>query len=314
MDDLSDSGSDPLPLLPDTPEPGRPIRPMSPQPASRARGKRPPPRTAGVDLRHLLRLLYSHNPFYCVSAFLVLWGLEKSFHLHGATPRPELLMSGLAGYTLLLAAVGCLLIRAGQLWEDIRTILLLIVLIFLAISMSFDEVLSANLAAGRLYFLGGLAFSVVVSELVLRGVRLRLPILFRLPYYAMLAMFFLYPLFLGPWQDRENDPHIALAAGGLFAVGRAGGLDAVARGPPGRELRPRQRFSLAMALVSLAAVRRAGRGRWPAKLRAVRFVPSVARSGHDVRALFPRAVTAGRQYPSLGDRNSFAAAGAACAG
>ena len=117
-------------------------------------------------------------------------------------------MSGLAGYTLLLAAVAGLLIRAGQLWEDIRTILLLIVLIFLAISMSFDEVLSADLATGRWYFLGGLAFSVVLSELVLRGVRLRLPILFRLPYYAMLAMFFLYPLLLGPWQDQENDPHI----------------------------------------------------------------------------------------------------------
>ena len=59
-----------------------------------------------------------------------------------------------------------------------------------------------------MYFLGGLAFSVVVSELVLRGVRLRLPILFRLPYYALLALFFLYPLLLGPWQGPENDPHL----------------------------------------------------------------------------------------------------------
>ena len=118
-------------------------------------------------------------------------------------------MTGLAGYALLLAAVGCLLIRAGQLWEDIRTILLLIVLIFLAISMSFDEVLSANFATGRWYFLGGLAFSVALSELVLRGVRLRLPSLYRLSYYAFLAMFFLYPLFLGPWQGRENDPQFA---------------------------------------------------------------------------------------------------------
>ena len=208
MDDLFASGSAPTPFQPDEPDPRPPDPALSPEPMARARGTRYPPPTVGDDLGRLLRLLYSHNPFYCVSAFLVFWGLEKSFHLHGATPRPELLLTGLAGYTLLLAAVGCLLIRAGQLWEDIRTILLLIVLIFLAISMSFDEVLSAKLATGRLYFLGGLAFSVVVSELVLRGVRLRLPILFRLPYYAMLALFFLYPLLLGPWQDRENDPHI----------------------------------------------------------------------------------------------------------
>ena len=73
------------------------------------------------DLRNIGRLLYSHNPFYCISAFLVLWGLGRSFHFQGSMPRPELLMSGLAGYALLLAAVGCVLIHAGQLWEDIRT-------------------------------------------------------------------------------------------------------------------------------------------------------------------------------------------------
>jgi len=207
MDDPFDSGFEPLPLLPDVPDPRPPNATPSPQPAG-THGTRHSPRNVGSDLSHLMRLLYSHNPFYCISAFLVLWGLKKSFHLHGATLQPELLMSGLAGYTLLLAAVGCLLIRAGQLWQDTRTILLLIVLIFLAISMSFDEVLSADFATGRWYFLGGLAFSVVVSELVLRGVRLRLPILYRLPYYATLAIFFLYPILLGPWQDQENDPHL----------------------------------------------------------------------------------------------------------
>jgi hypothetical protein len=208
MDDLLASGSAPLPKPPDVPDVPD-LRPPDPAlPIARPHGLRRPPRSVGGDLGDLVRLLYSHNPFYCISAFLVLWGLGKSFHFQGAATRPELLMAGLAGYALLLAAVGCLLIRAGQLWEDIRTILLLIVLIFLAISMSFDEVLSADLATGRLYFQGGLAFSVVLSELVLRGVRLRLPILFRVPYYAALALFFLYPLLLGPWQDQENDPHI----------------------------------------------------------------------------------------------------------
>ena len=209
MDDPFASGSDPASLAARRAGPSAARSGLPPQLTATGRAEQGIRREPWAsDLGRLLRLLYSHNPFYCVSAFLVLWGLGKSFYLHGVKPQPELLMAGLAGYTLLLAAVGCLLIRAGQLWEDIRTILLLIVLIFLAISMSFDEVLSADLATGRLYFLGGLAFSVVVSELVLRGVRLRLPILFRLPYYAMLAMFFLYPLLLGPWQDQENDPHI----------------------------------------------------------------------------------------------------------
>ena len=238
MDDPFAPDFDPVPLLPDTPDPRPPDPPPSP-PASEAQGRRPPPRTLGSDLGHLARLLYSHNPFYCVSAFLVLWGLGRSFHLHGAATQPELLMTGLAGYALLLAAVGCLLIRAGQLWEDIRTILLLIVLIFLAISMSFDEVLSADLATGRLYFLGGLAFSVVLSELVLRGVRLRLPILFRLPYYALLGAVLSLPAPPRSLAGSGERPAYTLVAGGLSAVGRTAGLDAAARDPPGRELRSR---------------------------------------------------------------------------
>jgi len=208
MDELFDPESAPLPLPLGVPDPRPPDTATSPESLTAFGKTRRPPRTLSGDIGHLARLLYSHNPFYCVSAFLVLWGLGKSFQVQGGAAQPELLMSGLAGYALLLAAVGCLLIRAGQLWEDVRTILLLIVLIFLAISMSFDEVLSADLATGRLYFLGGLAFAVVLSELVLRGVRLGLPILFRLPYYLILALFFLYPLLLGPWQDQENDPHI----------------------------------------------------------------------------------------------------------
>ena len=229
MDDLFASGSDPIPLQPETASLARPIRRFRRHDRQPGLRNRRPPRTVGDDLGRLRRLLYSHNPFYCVSAFLVLWGLGKSFYLHGVKPQPELLMTGLAGYALLLAAVACLLIRAGQLWEDIRTILLLIVLIFLAISMSFDEVLSADLATGRLYFLGGLAFSVVLSELVLRGVRLRLPILFRLPYYAMLAIFFLYPLLLGPWQDRRTTRTLRWLLAGFSPLGRAGDPDAPAR-------------------------------------------------------------------------------------
>jgi hypothetical protein len=231
MDNLS--ASQPNPFPPDTPDRRPPDPGALPQPSVQTRGKRPRPQDVASDLRRLVRLLYSHNPFYCVSAFLVLWGLGKSFHMHGTTPQPQLLMACLAGYALLLAAVGCLLIRAGQLWEDIRTILLLIVLIFLAISMSFDPVLSADPATGRFYFLGGLALAVVLSELVLRGVRLRLPMLYRLPYYALLAIFFLYPLLLGPWQDQENDPHIRWLLAGfspLAALATLSLLPAVRRG------------------------------------------------------------------------------------
>jgi hypothetical protein len=213
MDDRPGPDFERLPLQPDFSPPVKlSANPLSlPPGVTRAlpHGKRSSP---GIELRNIVRFLYCHNPFYCISAVLVLWGLVKSFHspggLQGAVPRPELLMGGFAGYASLLGAVGWLLIRAGQLWEDIRTILLLIVIIFLACSMSFDEVLTTDPIHGQLYYLGGLAFAVILSESVLHGIRLRLPMFYRVPYYAALALFFLYPLLLGQWLGNENDPEL----------------------------------------------------------------------------------------------------------
>ena len=87
-------------------------------------------------------------------------------------------------------------------WDDVRTVMLLVVLMFLATSVTFDEVLARDPARGVACYLGGLAFAVAVSEGMLRGARLALPPLFRVPYYLGLALFFLYPVALTPMLDR----------------------------------------------------------------------------------------------------------------
>ena len=92
-------------------------------------------------------------------------------------------MAGLTGYTLLLAVTACLLVRWLGVWDDVRTVMLLTVLMFLATSVTFDEVLAVAPMRGMACFLGGLAFAVAVSEGMLRGARLRLPLAFRVPYY-----------------------------------------------------------------------------------------------------------------------------------
>ena len=84
------------------------------------------------------RFVYSKNPLYVVSALLVLWGLWISFDTSAPWFTSGALMIGLAVYTLLLAGTAVLLIRAGRVWEDVRTLLLLVVLMLLAISVSFD--------------------------------------------------------------------------------------------------------------------------------------------------------------------------------
>ena len=78
-------------------------------------------------------------------------------------------MVGMAGYTLLLAVPACLLVRFGGVWEDVRTVLLLVVLMFLATSVTFDETLARNPELGVACYLGGLLFAVAVSEGMLAG-------------------------------------------------------------------------------------------------------------------------------------------------
>ena len=97
-----------------------------------------------------------------------------------------------------MAVTAFLVVRLGRVWEDARSLALILLLQFVAISLSLDELCSTNprLAAGLL--LGGLGFSSLVSEALLHGLRIKLPGLFRLPYYVLLGTFFAYPLFVAP--------------------------------------------------------------------------------------------------------------------
>ncbi|CAN5873210.1 hypothetical protein BH23PLA1_BH23PLA1_27700 [soil metagenome] len=182
----------------------------------------------------LLRWVYNNNPFYVISACLVFLGLRASFDAQGRLLESGALMGGLAAYTLLLAATAVAVVRLGRVWDDARTILLLVVLLFLAISVTFDETLAADPALGRLFYLGGLLFSVVVSESLLRGMGLRMRALYRLPYYLILGLFFAYPVALSPWLDRPETPELQWA---LFGFSTVAGLafltllPAVRRGP-----------------------------------------------------------------------------------
>jgi hypothetical protein len=178
------------------------------------------PRSVDDDMRRLIHWLYTNNPFYVISAALVFIGLRMSFDTSGPAVQSASLMSGLTAYTLLLAATAWFLIRYGSLWQDVRTLLLLVVLMLLAISVSFDRALVEDPDLGIRLFLGGLAFAVVLNEVLLRGIGLRLPVGFRLPYYTMLALFFLYPLALRA-QVREPGPALLWGMFGFCAAAGA---------------------------------------------------------------------------------------------
>jgi hypothetical protein len=171
--------------------------------------------------RGLIRWVCTNNPFYVLSAGLFLAGLWISFGGQTEEVQTWALMSGLAGYTLLLAVTAFLLVRFANVWDDMRTVLLLVVLMFLATSVTFDEVLVFHPERGFACYLGGLLFALLVSEGLLRGIRLALPARFRVPYYLILSLFFLYPLALRPLLA---DPRSEELMWGLFGFSPVAGL------------------------------------------------------------------------------------------
>jgi energy-converting hydrogenase Eha subunit E len=179
-----------------------------------------PPSRAGGS-RGLIRWVCTSNPFYVLSALLVCLGLWVSFGSQVDASQTWALLFGMASYTLLLAVTACLLVRFVGVWDDVRTVLLLVVLMFLATSVTFDEVLARSPARGIACYLGGFLFAVAVSEGMLRGIRLHLPPLFRTPYYLALALFFLYPVAITPLLDRPRSESLSWA---MFGFSPAAGL------------------------------------------------------------------------------------------
>ena len=174
--------------------------------------------------RGLIHWVCTQNPFYVLSALLVLVGLWISFGAQVRTEQTWALMSGMMVYTLLLAVPACLLVRFGGVWEDVRTVLLLVVLMFLATSVTFDEPLARNPDLGIGCSVGGLLFAVALSGVMLRGMRLVLPGWFAVAYYLSLALFFLYPVALVPLVDRPRSEALQWA---LFGFSPAAGLVAL---------------------------------------------------------------------------------------
>ncbi|MDB5343998.1 MAG: hypothetical protein JWP89_2375 [Schlesneria sp.] len=145
----------------------------------------------------LRRLICSQNPFYLLSVCFVLHASAQWFHSDsGESFSPWPLLGLTVGYIALLAVTGFVIVRFGKVWDDARSILLLILLLFVEMSLIFDETLVREPDTGRRLLIAGLIFSMVLSEILLLGLKIRLPWLFRVPYHLLLGLLFLYPLLL----------------------------------------------------------------------------------------------------------------------
>jgi hypothetical protein len=185
------------------------------------------------------RWLYTQNPFYLIGSLLMLCGLQQALGAAETLEGCALRMSLLGGFALALAAIAVLIIRGGQLWDDARTILLVIVLVLLLLSSCADLHLLEAFRTGAGMLAAGWLFAVLLSETLLWLLRLRLAAIYRGPYYLLLTLLFAYPL-APAWLRHEGlDPlrqwvtlaFPAVTAGALLLLLPAAGL-ASGREPP----------------------------------------------------------------------------------
>lgn len=157
--------------------------------------------TESVPRPSFVRWLYTHNPFYAISAALMLFAVRASYgELQIGSINCWLMMGVLAGYTLLLAGIGVCIVRLGKVWEDARSILLLLLLLFLAVSISTDDlfVKAASPGEGTTLLACGFLFSVMVSTGVVKALKIRVGWEYAVPYFLFLALFFVTPWWCSP--------------------------------------------------------------------------------------------------------------------
>lgn len=150
--------------------------------------------TTEITLTGIFRFIYNSNPFYLISAAIILYAQSVLFGTSDIA-LPTLIPVGLiASYTLLLAATAVFIVQWGHVWDDARSILLIILLLLIILSVSTDSQMLDGLTAGLRWSGGGLFFSVLVLESLRRILKIRLAPRFLAAAYFMLALFFLYPV------------------------------------------------------------------------------------------------------------------------
>ncbi|MCA9112697.1 MAG: hypothetical protein KDA52_22285, partial [Planctomycetaceae bacterium] len=172
--------------------------------------------------RLLRRLVGPPNPFYLLSAAFILH--STGLGIGGAGELPATVIVGIVGgYVLLLSAIAFGIVRLWNVWDDARSILLIVMLLFLEMALAADRPLVEQTSLGIGLLLVGLTITILATEIILHGLRMRLPFAFRGPMYLLWSLLFLYPLvMLIPLANREYDLLPWLSLG--FPIACGGGL------------------------------------------------------------------------------------------
>lgn len=158
------------------------------------------------QLQSLGKFLYTQNPFYLISCFLILYGLQvATLSSSDLFSRSIFLTLSIASYTLLMAVTCIGVVRLGKVWEDARSIFLVVVISQVALSSALDELCVSDWSTASGLLAAGGVFTVLITEFVFRACRVRFPGWYRLSLYAFMLVFFGMPVLLGHAVGERSD-------------------------------------------------------------------------------------------------------------
>lgn len=196
-------------------------------------------------------LLLAGNPFYLISAGLILYASTVVSDTSNIWMETGIPVGILAAYTLLCAATVIFIVKHGNVWSDARSLLFVILALPLALSAGLDDKLLSTPETGILWLAGSILFTAGVFQWVGRGLGLRLSPGMWGVFAALMAIFFLWPLLLSrliiDWPDDRGPTMwgiilfptaLALAALPLLVFVNRGRFASAENGTPWKFLAP----------------------------------------------------------------------------
>ena len=179
---------------------------------------------AAIRFQSVGKFLYTQNPFYLISCGLIFYGIHLLIPRQASLEsRTLILLCCMAAYTVLMSLTAVCVIRYGKVWDDARSILMILLIGLLGLSASFDELCVNRWQLAAAVAAGCFIFSVFIIESVLLATCIRFASLYRLALYAILALFFAIPVVAG-YAIAENHQFLKHWAAPIFSTAMSIGL------------------------------------------------------------------------------------------
>lgn len=147
-----------------------------------------------ITFAGIVKFFYNSNPLYLISAALILYAQNEAFGTTRISIPTFVPLTVIAIYTLLLAATAVFLVKWGNVWDDARSLILIVLVLLLVLSVSSDSEMMDSLTSGAVRSGAGFLFAAALLGTVRRLLGITFRHAFAVPCWCFLGLFFFYPL------------------------------------------------------------------------------------------------------------------------